>query len=50
MNEKRLREMAAKLVEGIKTQEDSGKLTGFMNKLFIETALNAEIATHLGID
>jgi len=48
MDEKKLREMAAELAKGIKTQEDLGKLTGFMNKLVIETALNAEMANHLG--
>ena len=32
----------------MKTQEDLGKLTGFMNKLVIETALNEEMAQHLG--
>ena len=40
--------MAAELAKGIKTQEDLGKLTGFMNKLVIETALNEEMAQHLG--
>ena len=40
--------MAAELAKGIKTQEDLGKLTGFMNKLVIETALNEEMAKHLG--
>lgn len=30
--------MATELAKGIKTQEDLGKLTGFMNKLVIETA------------
>ena len=39
--------MAVELVKGIKTQEDLGKLTGFMNKLVIETALNEEMALHL---
>jgi hypothetical protein len=29
MDEKRLREMAAELAKGIKTQEDLGKLTGY---------------------
>ena len=48
MDEKRLREMVAELAKGIKTQEDLGKLTGFMNKLVIETALNEEMAQHLG--
>lgn len=38
MDEKKLRQMAAELAKGIKTQEDLGKLTGFMNKLVIETA------------
>lgn len=48
MDEKRLKEMAAQLAKGIKTQEYLGKLTGFMNKLMIETALNEEMAQHLG--
>ena len=48
MDEKKLREMAAELAKGIKTQEDLGKLTGFMNKLVIQTSLNEEIAQHLG--
>lgn len=47
MDEKRLREIAAKLAKGIKTQEDLGKLTGFMNKMVIEMALNEEMAQHL---
>ena len=48
MDEKKLREMAAELAKGIKTQEDLGKLTGFMNKLVIETALNEEMVQHQG--
>ena len=40
--------MAAALANGIKTLEDLGQLTGFMNKLVIETALNEEMAQHLG--
>ena len=36
--------MAAALANGIKTLEDLGQLTGFMNKLVIETALNEEMA------
>ena len=48
MDGKKLREMAAELAKGIKTQEDLGKLTGFMNKLVIETTLNEEMALHLG--
>ncbi len=39
--------MAAALANGIKTLEDLGQLTGFMNKLVIETALNEEMAQHL---
>ncbi|WP_255307100.1 hypothetical protein [Gilliamella sp. Bif1-4] len=39
--------MAAELAKGIKNQEDLGKLTGFMNKLVSETALNTEMAEHL---
>lgn len=31
--------MAAELAKGIKTQEDLGKLTSFMNKLVVKTAL-----------
>ena len=47
MDEKRLREIVAKLAKGIKTQEDLSKLTGFMDKLVIETVLNEEMAQHL---
>lgn len=35
MDEKKLREMAVELAKDIKTQEDLGKLMGFMNKLVI---------------
>ena len=40
--------MAVELAKNIKAQEDLGKLTGFMNKLVIDTALNEKITTHLG--
>ena len=39
--------MAVELAKGIKTQEDLSKLTGFMNKLVIETVLNEEMAQTL---
>lgn len=40
--------MTAELAKSIKTQENSSKLTGFMNKLVIEPALNEEMVQHLG--
>lgn len=45
---KKTKRNAHRARQGIKTQEDLGKLTGVMNKLVIETALNEEMALHLG--
>lgn len=50
MDEKKLRELGAELAKNIKTQDDLGKLTGYLNKLTIETALSAEMTEHLGHD
>ncbi|MBX4133701.1 transposase [Frischella sp. Ac48] len=40
--------MTAELAKSIKNQENSSKLTGFVNKLVIEPALNEEMMQHLG--
>lgn len=43
-----MKKMAVAQAKNIETPEDLGKLTGFMNKLVIEAALNAEMTEHLG--
>ena len=48
MNQDKLKALVAELANDIKTEEDLGALTQQLVKLTVETALNAELAEHLG--
>ena len=50
MNQDQLRAMAAELAKGIKTEKDLSRLTQQLVKLTVETALNAELESHLGYE
>ena len=50
MNQDQLRAMAAELAKGIKTEKDLSSLTQQLVKLTVETALNAELESHLGYE
>ncbi|ELM3739591.1 IS256 family transposase [Yersinia ruckeri] len=48
MDEKKLKELAAELAKGIKTEADLTAFSRMLTKLTVETALNAELTDHLG--
>ncbi|MDE9465098.1 IS256 family transposase [Xenorhabdus bovienii] len=48
MDEKQLHALATELAKNLKTPEDLSQLSRFLKKLTVETALNAELAAHLG--
>ncbi|PHM67629.1 transposase [Xenorhabdus stockiae] len=48
MDEKQLQALATELAKNLKTPEDLSQLSRFLKKLTVETALQAELAAHLG--
>ncbi len=48
MDEKKLTALAAELAKGLKTEADLSQFFHMLTKLTVETALNAELADHLG--
>ena len=48
MNQDTLRQLAAELAKGIKTEKDLNEFSAQLMKLTVETALNAELDEHLG--
>lgn len=50
MEQEKLKAMATELAKGIKTEKDLGELAQQLVKLTVETALNAELAEHLGYE
>lgn len=50
MDQKKMKALAAELAKHIKTEKDLGKLSTMLTKLTVETALNAELDTHLGYE
>jgi Transposase and inactivated derivatives len=48
MEQKRMQALAGELAKGIKTEKDLGDLSGQLMKLVVETALGAEMESHLG--
>lgn len=48
MDEKKLTALAAELAKGLKTEADLSQFSHMLTTLTVETALNAELADHLG--
>lgn len=48
MDEKKLKALAAELAKGLKTEAGLNQFSRMLTKLTVETALNAELAEHLG--
>lgn len=48
MNEKELKALATEFAKSIKTEADLNQFSRMMKKIVVETALNVELAEHLG--
>ena len=50
MNKKELENFAREAAKGIKTEKDLADFSRMLNKVTVETELNAELDDHLGYD
>ncbi len=50
MNKEEIEDFARKATKGIKTEQDLSEFSQMLKKVMVETALNAELADHLGYD